>query len=206
MQLREQLHSFPFIAITRGLSPDDAVDYARVLAEEGFTIIENPLNSPEPFASIRLLADHLGGEVLVGAGTVTEAGQVQQVKEAGGKVIISPNCDLEVIRATKDAGLLSIPGVATPSEAMAALKAGADGLKLFPAEMLPPAVVKAMRAILPADTLLLPVGSITADNWQPYFQAGANGFGLGSSLYSRGISKEDLRANARAFFQSWSGN
>lgn len=203
MKLRKRLHSFPFIAITRGLLPAEAVDCAQILADEGFTIIENPLNSPEPYDSIKNLANHFGEEVLIGAGTVTDVKQVKQVKQAGGRVIISPNCDLGVIAATKDEGLLSIPGVATPSEAMAALKAGADGLKLFPAEMMPPAVVKAMRAVLPADTLLLPVGSITADNWQPYFQAGANGFGLGSALYSRGISREDLRTNARAFFDSW---
>jgi len=203
MELIQQLQRFPFIAITRGLLPAEAVDCAQVLADEGFTIIENPLNSPEPYDSIERLADHFGEQVLIGAGTVTEVEQVKKVKQAGGRVIISPNCDLQVIGAAKEAGLLSIPGVATPTEAMAALKAGADGLKLFPAEMISPAVVKAMRAVLPADTLLLPVGSITADNWQPYFQAGANGFGLGSALYSRGISRQDLRANARAFSDSW---
>lgn len=198
-KLAEYLKKFPFIAITRGIKPSEAVDCAEALASAGFLIIETPLNSPEPFTTIKLMAEHLGGKVLIGAGTVTQVDQVEEVQAAGGKIIVSPNCNPEIIKKTKKCGLISIPGVATPTEAFAALQAGADALKLFPAEAIPPAAVTAMGAVLPPDTLLIPVGSIAYNNWQPYFQAGARGFGLGSSLYAKGISKEELKVRANNF-------
>ncbi len=203
MKLKNFLASFPFIAITRGLRPEEAVPCAGTLIGAGFRIIENPLNSPEPFDSIQRMADQYGETALIGAGTVTEPAQVERVKKAGGQLIISPHCDIEVIKATKDCGLLSIPGVVTPTEAMTAIRAGADALKLFPSEIITPAAVKAMRAILPADMLLIPVGGISSSNWLPYLQAGANGFGLGSSLYKQAISSSQLAENALKFTDSW---
>lgn len=205
MDIRTLLEDFPFIAITRGIHPQEAIPVSTALYDAGFRIIENPLNSPTPLDSINKMAKAFDGKALIGAGTVTGTEQVKQVKKAGGKIIISPNCNLEVIRATKDAGLLSIPGVATPSEAFAALEEGADALKLFPAEMIPPAVVKALRAVLPHKTLLLPVGGVISTNWQSYMQAGAGGFGLGSSLYKAGISPEEISEKSREFLKSWRG-
>ncbi len=203
MDLKNYFDKFPFIAITRGLRVEEAISCGSVLRDAGFNIIENPLNSPDPYRSINVLAEKLGDHLLIGAGTVLTVEQVIQVKDAGGKVIISPNCDSAVIEATKECGLLSIPGVATPTEALNAIKAGADALKLFPAEILPPAALKAMRAILPPGTLLIPVGSIDEKNWQAYRSAGAAAFGLGSSLYKPGISLTRLKERAETFLDSW---
>ena len=203
MDLRKYFDKFPFIAITRGLRAEEAISCGSVLQDAGFTIIENPLNSPDPYRSIKVLAEKFGDHLLIGAGTVLTVEQVTQVKDAGGKVIISPNCDPAVIEATKKCGLLSIPGVATPTEALNAIKAGADALKLFPAEILPPAALKAMRAILPQATLLIAVGSIDENNWQAYRSAGAAAFGLGSSLYKAGISQTSLKERAETFVESW---
>lgn len=199
MNFIQSLKSFPFIAITRGITPEEAVEYAGLLLQEGFQIIENPLNSPEPYATISHMATHFGESALIGAGTVTKPEQVLKIRDSGGKLIISPHCDIEIIRATKECGLISIPGIATPTEAMTAIHAGADALKLFPAELITPAVVKAMRAILPDDIPLIPVGGIHSSNWQPYLQAGAQAFGLGSSLYKKGMSAEQLAENAKKF-------
>jgi len=204
MELKTHLSRFPFIAITRGILPKEVADCGKVLIDAGFTVLETPLNSPDPYASIRLMHEHFGDRALIGAGTVTEPEQVAKVAEAGGTLIISPHCDVDVIRAAKELGLISIPGVMTPTEAMLAIRSGADALKIFPAEVMPPSAIKAMRAILPPQTLLLPVGGIHAENWQPYFQAGANGFGLGSSLYKAGLSLEVLRKNAMQFAKAWS--
>lgn len=203
MELLQSLKTFPFIAITRGITPDEASSITNILYEEGFRIIENPLNSPDPLTSIRKMSEAVGDTALIGAGTVTDPEQVVLVKEAGGKLIISPHFDPAIIRETKRQGLLSIPGVATPTEAITALKTGADALKLFPAELITPQIVKAIRAVLPPDTLLLPVGSITSENWQPYMTAGASGFGLGSSLYKKDVSLDQLRERAQAFGRSW---
>lgn len=201
--LNEYLKEFPFVAITRGIRPDEAVELCSIIRSCGFRIIENPLNSPNPYQTIEKLAAEFGDSTLIGAGTVTDPEQVKKVKDAGGEIIISPNSDQEVIQATREAGLLSLPGVATPSEAFAALKWGADALKLFPAEMLGPKVVKALLAVIPKTTPLLPVGSIVPGNWQPYLAAGAAGFGLGSSLYKAGISRDDLLRNGQLFAESW---
>ena len=182
---RTALAQQPLVAILRGLTPAEAPHVGRVLWDAGFRILEVPLNSPQPLQSIALLREALP-DALIGAGTVLTAAQVREVKAAGGQLAISPNFDASVTRAALEAGMLAIPGVLTPSEAFAALSAGAQAIKLFPAEMISPAAVKAMRAVLPHDALLIPVGGIGAANMAAYAQAGANGFGIGSSLYSPG--------------------
>ncbi len=203
MNMQEFLSNFPFIAITRGIQPEEAVECAEVLHASDFYIIETPLNTPDSLLSIKKMADNFGDLLLIGAGTVTTIDQVEWVAKAGGRLIVSPHCDLEIIRATKAMDLISIPGVATPTEALSAISAGADALKLFPAEIITPQAVKAMRAILSPDIPLIPVGGICADNWQPYFQNGANGFGLGSSLYTKNIPASQLQKNAASIRESW---
>ncbi|MDT3719435.1 2-dehydro-3-deoxy-6-phosphogalactonate aldolase [Pseudomonas oryzihabitans] len=197
------LKDLPLIAILRGVTPDEIVAVGRALYDAGFRVIEIPLNSPQPFESIRRLTVELGDSCLIGAGTVLTEAQVAEVDAAGGRLIVSPNANLAVIRASKAAGLVSAPGVATPSEGFAALEAGADSLKLFPAEQLGPAVVKAWRAVFPKELALLPVGGITPDNMGPYVAAGANGFGLGSALYKPGLNAAQVSANAQAFAAGW---
>ena len=197
------LKDLPLIAILRGVTLDEIVPVGRALYDAGFRVIEIPLNSPQPFDSIRRLTAELGEDCLIGAGTVLTEAQVAEVDAAGGRLIVSPNANLAVIRASKAAGLVSAPGVATPSEGFAALDAGADSLKLFPAEQLGPAVVKAWRAVFPKELALLPVGGITPDNMGPYVAAGANGFGLGSALYKPGLSAAQVSANAQAFAAGW---
>lgn len=197
------LKDLPLIAILRGVTPDEIVPVGRALYDAGFRVIEIPLNSPQPYESIRRLTAELGDSCLIGAGTVLTEAQVAEVAAAGGRLIVSPNANLAVIRASKAAGLVSAPGVATPSEGFAALEAGADSLKLFPAEQLGPAVVKAWRAVFPKELALLPVGGITPDNMGPYVAAGANGFGLGSALYKPGLTAAQVSANAQAFAAGW---
>ena len=197
------LKDLPLIAILRGVTPDEIVAVGRALYDAGFRVIEIPLNSPQPFESIRRLTAELDDSCLIGAGTVLTEAQVAEVDAAGGRLIVSPNANLAVIRASKAAGLVSAPGVATPSEGFAAHAAGADSLKLFPAEQLGPAVVKAWRAVFPKELALLPVGGITPDNMGPYVAAGANGFGLGSALYKPGLTAAQVSANAQAFAAGW---
>jgi len=197
------LKDLPLIAILRGVTPDEIVAVGRALYDAGFRVIEIPLNSPQPYESISRLTAELGEDCLIGAGTVLTEAQVAEVDAAGGRLIVSPNANLAVIRASKAAGLVSAPGVATPSEGFAALDAGADSLKLFPAEQLGPAVVKAWRAVFPKELALLPVGGITPDNMGPYVAAGASGFGLGSALYKPGLSAAQVSANAQAFAAGW---
>lgn len=191
----------PLIAILRGISPDEVVPIGTALYDAGFRVIEVPLNSPEPFESISRLAKHFASapDVLVGAGTVMTEADVRRVSDAGGRLIVMPHSDFEVIFAARKAGLWVTPGIATPTEAIASLGAGADGLKLFPAEMISPVVVKALRAVLPADTVLIPVGGITPANIPLYRAAGATAFGIGSALYSRGRSAAEVHTAARAF-------
>ena len=193
----------PLIAILRGLPPDEALDVGRSLVATGFRLIEVPLNSPHPLESIRRLAADLGDRATVGAGTVCSAAEVAHVAEAGGRLIVSPNMNPQVIRAAKQAGLMSGPGVATPTEAFAAIEAGADFLKLFPAEQIGPGVLKAWRAVLPGDMPLVPVGGITPESMAPYVAAGAAGFGLGSALYRPGMSAAEVRHAAEAFLAAW---
>lgn len=200
---RDYLTELPLIAILRGLRSDNAEATGHVLVEAGFRIIEVPLNSPDPFRSIEILAKAMPSQVLVGAGTVLEPAMVDGVHDVGGKLIVMPHADAEVIRHAKQHGLYCTPGVATPTEAFAALKAGADAIKIFPAEATPPQVVKAWRAVLPKETLVMPVGGIKPDTMRGYVDAGADGFGLGSALFTPTMSVEDIGRNARAFAAAW---
>ena len=192
----------PLIAILRGVRPDEVEDVGEALVEAGFTLIEVPMNSPDPLDSVARLATRFADRAIIGAGTVLREDQVAAVAAAGGTMIISPNANLRVISASAAAGLVSLPGIATPSEAFAALEAGATALKLFPAEAASPAVVKAMRAVLPKEARLLPVGGIAPGNMTPWTAAGAAGFGLGSALYKPGMSPDEVGANARAFVRA----
>ena len=200
--LSEYLHALPLIAILRGLKPEEAIGVGEVLLETGFRVIEVPLNSPEPLRSIELLAQRFGEQALIGAGTVMSANDVDDVTRVGGRLIVMPHFDEYVVISARLRGLLCAPGVATPSEGFAALRADVAALKLFPAELLSPSVVKAWRAVFPKDTLMVPVGGITADNMAPYWHAGVNGFGLGSALYTPGLALADLRQRAERFVQS----
>jgi 2-dehydro-3-deoxyphosphogalactonate aldolase len=193
--LRHHLRQCPLIAILRGILPAEALPVGTALWNAGFRIIEVPLNSPSPLLSITTLRQAFA-QALVGAGTVMTTDEVQAVKDAGGQLVVAPNCNPTVIRAAVDAGLVCLPGVATPSEAFAALDAGAHGLKVFPAEMVPPAAIKALRAVLPADCLLIPVGGISVHNMAAYSQAGASGFGMGSALYRSGKTVTDIQRDA----------
>ena len=197
------MHKLPLVAILRGITPAEAPAVAEALLAEHFDLIEIPLNSPEPYRSIAAVRRLAPARAFVGAGTVLTAAQVDAVAEAGGDLVVTPNSDPAVIARAKARGLLCLPGAATPSEAFAALAAGADGVKAFPAEMIAPAVVKAWSAVLPKGTPILPVGGITPDNMAPYVKAGAAGFGLGSALYKPGDGAEAVRAKAAAFRAAW---
>lgn len=198
LHLRAALKQCPIAAILRGVKPDEIDAIGDALVEAGVTIIEVPLNSPNPFESISRLAKRHGTRALLGAGTVLETADVARVKDAGGELVVAPNFDADVVRAANAAGLVALPGVMTPSEGFAALKAGADGLKLFPAEIIPPAVFKAWRAVFPPDCLLLAVGGVGVDNLKIYAQAGASGYGIGSALYKPGRSPAEIAPLARA--------
>jgi len=201
--LKEALKQCGLIAILRGIRPDEVEAIGLALYDAGFRIIEVPLNSPEPFESIRVLRNVLPANCMVGAGTVLSPAQVLQVKDAEGQLIVMPHSDPEVIRAATAAGLASAPGVATVTEAFAALAAGADILKMFPAEQLGPVVVKAWRAVIPASVMLVPVGGITPASLKEFTAAGASAFGLGSALYKPGMTVEQVRKNADAFVSAW---
>lgn len=206
-KLSDCMAALPLIAILRGVQPDEITAIGEALIDAGFTILEVPLNSPEPLESIARLAAHLQAhnqsDVIIGAGTVTSASDVYAVKQAGGEIIVMPHSDLAVVRAAVDAGLAVLPGVATPTEAFAALAAGAHGLKLFPAELLGTAAISAWRAVLPTGTAMLPVGGVSLDNIAQYAAAGAAGAGLGSALYKPGLSAADVGARAAAFVCAW---
>jgi 2-dehydro-3-deoxyphosphogalactonate aldolase len=194
----------PLVAILRGLTPDEAPEIGDALTQTGFGVLEVPLNSPRPFESIALMAKAYP-DALVGAGTVLTPRQVQQVHDVGGQLIVSPNADVAVIREAVRLGLVCLPGIATPTEAFSALDAGAQGLKLFPAEGASPTVLKAMLAVLPAGTLMVPVGGISTINMAPWLAAGAHGFGLGSALYKPGKSADAVRQDATAFIAAYRG-
>ena len=193
----------PLVAILRGVRPDEVEAIAAALIETGFSLIEVPLNSPDPFTSIERLARRFGEQALIGAGTVLSVDDVARVHHAGGRLIISPNSNPEVIRATVGAGMTSMPGYFTPTEAFAALSAGANALKLFPAEAAHPAVIKAQRAVIPRSIPLLVVGGITPDSMAGWLSQGSDGFGLGSSLYRAGQGAADVRRSAEAFVRKW---
>jgi 2-dehydro-3-deoxyphosphogalactonate aldolase len=195
------LMRWPLVAILRGIRPAEALEVGTVLVETGFRIIEVPLNSPEPYASIMRLSKRFGRDVLVGAGTVTDWEQVPKVSDAGGRIIVMPHADERVVEAAKRRNLFVVPGFATPTEGFRMIQAGADAIKLFPAEANPPRVLKAMRAVLPKEVPILPVGGITPLNMKDYWDAGADGFGLGSALYKPG-DKADKVAQASAEFRT----
>ena len=188
--LRSFLDPFPLIAILRGIAPGEVVPVGEALMAAGFRVIEVPMNSPEPLESIRRLAAALGSDILVGAGTVLEPERVSEIAAAGGRLVVMPHGDPEVIRAAKRAGMACAPGITTPTEGFAALRAGADALKLFPAEVMTPAVLRAMRSVFP-------------DNMAPFVEAGAAGFGLGSALYKAGDDAAIVGERGRAFAAAW---
>jgi len=192
----------PLVAILRGLKPEEALDMGHAIVNAGFHILEVPLNSPDPLRSIQILAEAFPN-ALVGAGTVTTAQQVRDIKAVGGQLIISPHLDDNVVCEAVNLGLISLPGVATPSEAFKAIALGAHGLKLFPAEMISPTVVKSMRAVLPGHVRLVPVGGIGTHNMADYRKSGASGFGIGSALFAPGKSSQAVGESAIAFVKAW---
>ena len=193
----------PLVAILRGLKPSEAPEILEALVGEGFALIEIPLNSPDPLASISAMRRLAPPEAFVGAGTVLSVADVEAVAGAGGDLVVTPNANAPVIARARALGLICLPGVATPTEAFAALEAGADGLKAFPAEMIGPSVVKAWRAVIPARVPILPVGGIGPANMAAYVAAGASGFGLGSAIYKPGDTAARVRDNAAAFVAAW---
>ena len=201
----QALQSVPLIAILRGLQPAEALPVGQALVSTGWTLIEVPLNSPQPLDSIAAMASALP-QALVGAGTVLTPGDVRNVQAAGGQLIVSPNYNPVVVREAVRLGLVCLPGVMTASEAFGALEAGATGLKIFPAEMITPSVIKALRAVLPPGTVVMPVGGITPDNMRPYLTAGADGFGIGSALYKPGMSAAAVAENAMNFIAACAGS
>ena len=202
--LQAHLDRLPLIAILRGVRPDEVVAIGEALVDAGFAIIEVPLNSPNALDSIRRLHGAFGVAALLGAGTVMTPSDVRNVAAAGGRLVVMPHADADVIRAARVEGMASIPGIATPTEGFSALSYGADGLKLFPAELLTPAVLRAFRAVFPTGTNFFPVGGITPGSMGDYVAAGATGFGLGSALYRRGDSPIQVSMSAKAFASAWS--
>lgn len=199
------LNHMPLVAILRGLPAQEALAVGEALTSTGWTLIEVPLNSPDPLTSIAALVSNFP-KALIGAGTVITPADVRNVHAAGGQLIVSPNFNPMVVREAVRLGLVCLPGVMTATEAFAALETGATGLKLFPAEMISPAVVRALRAVLPADTRLLPVGGITPENISSYLDAGATGFGIGSALYKPGITAAEVQAGAMNFIAAYRGS
>jgi 2-dehydro-3-deoxyphosphogalactonate aldolase len=197
--LRRYLDECPLVGIIRGVTPDDAEAIGQAIFDAGIRIIEVPLNSPDPLKSIAKLAAKFGDRALVGGGTVLQPEQVGEVRAAGGRLIVSPNTNVEVITETAEAGLVSCPGYFTPSDAFDALEAGATALKLFPAEGATPAVLKAQRAVIPKEVPILVVGGVRPDSIQPWLDAGADGFGLGGGLYQPGQSAGETAEKARAY-------
>lgn len=199
MLLNDAIDRCHLIAILRGLRPEEAVDIAGALVDAGITLIEVPLNSPNPFSSIEKIATKFGEHAVIGAGTVLNTDDCVRIVDAGGSLVVSPNCDPAVIRKSKELELYSFPGVATPSEAFTALSSGADGIKMFPFETLGVGALKAWRAVLPPETIVVPVGGIGPDDIAPLAASGATGFGIGSALYKAGTSTSDVALRASKF-------
>jgi 2-dehydro-3-deoxyphosphogalactonate aldolase len=198
MDLKSWLGRSPIVAILRGVKPDEVEAIAEALAASGIFVVEVPLNSPQPFDSIGRLARRFGDQMLVGAGTVMNVEAVQRVADVGGRLIVTPHADVSVTAKGKASGLFTVPGFLTPTEAFALLNAGADALKLFPAEAVSPAVLSALRAVLPPGTAVLAVGGINSATIAPWRHAGAAGFGVGSSIYKPGIAASEVRSKAQA--------
>ncbi|MFV0322335.1 MAG: 2-dehydro-3-deoxy-6-phosphogalactonate aldolase [Alphaproteobacteria bacterium] len=194
----------PLIAILRGLEPENALNVAQILYDAGFRILEIPLNSPEPLISIEKIRKTFDGKIIIGAGTVLNTNAVNNVADAGGQIILSPNCNSQVIQETKKRNMFSFPGVFSPSEAFTAIENGADGLKFFPCELLQPNIIKAYKAVLPKDIATIAVGGINNDNMKDFLKVGISGFGLGSSLFRPQMSMEDIRKNANKVINVWS--
>ena len=205
MVLKEWLARCPLVAILRGLTPEEAIPVGQALVDAGIVVLEVPLNSPEPIESIRRLARQFGDRALVGAGTVMTTAQISEIAAAGGRLIVTPHADPELVRFAKTRGLLAAPGCFTPTEAFALLAAGADALKLFPAEAASPAVLRALLAVLPKGAAVLPVGGMSAETIGPWRAAGAAGFGIGSSLYKQGDSAAAVGERARALVDALHG-
>ncbi len=193
----------PLIAILRGISPHQVVDVANILIEEGFEVIEIPLNSPDPFSSIEKIAKITSDKVLIGAGTVLSVPDVHRLADAGGKLMLAPNINPLVLRRAVEYGLITVPGIFTATEALFAIHSGASALKIFPASVLGPSGIKAISAILPDDTVMAAVGGVSDDNFDAYKSAGVNTFGLGSSLYSPGDSIKEIRVKASGVIKTY---
>jgi 2-dehydro-3-deoxyphosphogalactonate aldolase len=191
------LERCPLVAILRGIQPAEAESIGSALERAGICIVEVPLNSPRPLESISILSRSFGNRMLVGAGTLTAPSQVAEVASAGGQLIVTPHADTSIVRAAKQGGLLAVPGFFNPTEAFALLEAGADALKLFPAEVLGPPMVKALRAVLPKSAILIPVGGVDSSNAASWLSAGAKGLGVGSSLYRPGDDAKAVEAKAK---------
>ncbi len=202
-QWQDTLKTLPLVAILRGLRPDEAVAVGEMLVEAGFRIVEVPLNSPDPFDSIKLLVQALGKRAIVGAGTVLNVADVETLHAVGGQICISPNTNPDVIRRAKSLGLISFPAFFTPTEAFSAIDAGADAIKLFPAELAGTTGLKAMKAVLPKAVPVFPVGGVTPDNMKDFLDAGATGFGIGSAVFKPGDTPEIVFRKAKAFVDGW---
>ncbi len=198
MDLNAWLQQCPIIAILRGIKPEEAEPICETLEQTGIRIVEVPLNSPNALSSISILSKTFGTSMLIGAGTLTDPKQVLEVSDAGGQLIVTPHADTAIVRAAKSAGLMAVPGFFNPTEAFALLHAGADGLKLFPSEVLGIPMLKALQAVLPKETIVIPVGGIDAERIQPWMTAGAGGVGVGSSIYKPGDSAATVDAKANA--------
>jgi len=201
-ELRERLGRTRLVAILRGIRPDESETIAEVLLEAGFELLEVPLNSPDPFDSIGRIARVCGSRALVGAGTVLDAGLVPRIADAGGRLVVMPHSDRAVVEAAKRAGMFALPGTATITEAFAMLGAGADALKLFPADALGTATLTGWRAVLPAGTLVLPVGGVSPETIPAWQAAGAGGYGIGSALYRPGATPDEVAERARRFVEA----
>ena len=202
MDKLEFLKSTPIVAIIRGVKPEEAIDVAQTMYDAGIRIVEVPLNSPDPFSSIKNIVDALGDKMLVGAGTVITTDQVRKLKDVGGEIVVSPNMNPEVISLSKELDMLSYPGVMTASECFTALEAGADGLKLFPADVVGMSFIKAVKVVLPRKVPILAVGGVNEGNIQEWLANGADGFGLGSSIYKPGMSLEEIKQACQKILSS----
>ena len=202
-QRDDALATMPLVAILRGLRPAEALGVGEMLIQAGFKVLEVPLNSPDPFDSIQVMAEAFKGRAIVGAGTVLTVPDVERLAKVGGQICISPNTNAEVIKASKALGLISFPAFFTATEAFMAIDAGADALKLFPAELAGPKGLKALKAVLPKTVPVFPVGGITADNMDTYLEVGAKGFGIGTSVFKPGDTAELVFKKAKAFTDAW---